>query len=358
MYNCDDDVRAYYGDKVQLPDAERTEMRKRRNANRDRLKSGLEKNEDPATLFEASQGSYAMWTMVQHSEKDYDIDDGVYFSKEDLKGPKGGDKTPADAKEMVRGAVSTGTLKAEPKVLKNCVRVEYVNDGYHVDLPVYREVKHDENGNELAEPYYELASSEWKRSDARAVTKWFKDEIKDKSLDDKKAQLRRIVKYVKTFARSRNSWRSSIASGFMISKLVADHYRGDANRDDSALRETMKAIRDQLDVSLEIWHPVLAGEKLTKGPDDGRAKFIRERLRESLEHLAVLDESDCTRKKALKTWDKVFATTYFSDRDDGSDGDGSGNGSGGNGSSAKILGSASAPASAVNRRGGGRYGLV
>ena len=58
----------------------------------------------PQAAFQ-SQGSYAHHTMVQHPEKDYDIDDGVYFWKDDLKGPRGGDKSASDAKEMVRKAV-------------------------------------------------------------------------------------------------------------------------------------------------------------------------------------------------------------------------------------------------------------
>jgi hypothetical protein len=32
--------------------------------------------------------------------------------------------------------------------------------------------------------------------------------------------------------------------------------------------------------------------------------------------MAPLFGSDCTRKSALKCWDKVFATTFFSDRGD------------------------------------------
>jgi hypothetical protein len=36
MFDCSDDLRAYHDDKVTLPQAERTEMRDRRDANRDR----------------------------------------------------------------------------------------------------------------------------------------------------------------------------------------------------------------------------------------------------------------------------------------------------------------------------------
>ena len=76
-------------------------MRKRRNANRDRLKKGLKTNEKPASREFVTQGSYAMKTMVQHPDSDYDIDDGVYFCKEDLVGDRGAELSGLQARQMV-----------------------------------------------------------------------------------------------------------------------------------------------------------------------------------------------------------------------------------------------------------------
>src|SRR6185437_12846619 len=145
-----------------------------RNSNRDRLRKGLSKNAKPAQLEFKSQGSYAMKTMVQHPELDYDIDDGAYFAKEDLVGPRGAELTALQARQMVRDAIDDGSFKAAPEVRKNCVRVYYAA-GYHVDVPVYRRViTKDILGRETI--HYELASSDWKRSDARDVTAWFESE--------------------------------------------------------------------------------------------------------------------------------------------------------------------------------------
>ena len=47
MYECADDVLAYHDDEVTLPQSERTAMRDRRNANRDRVKDGLKKAGNP-----------------------------------------------------------------------------------------------------------------------------------------------------------------------------------------------------------------------------------------------------------------------------------------------------------------------
>ncbi len=91
-------------------------MRDRRDANRDRLKKGLKSNNKPAPREFVKQGSYAMKTMVQHPDKDYDIDDGVYFNKEDLVGDRGAEMSGLQARQMVRDALDDGSFKTPPEV--------------------------------------------------------------------------------------------------------------------------------------------------------------------------------------------------------------------------------------------------
>jgi hypothetical protein len=81
MFDCAKDILAHHDEKVTLPQAERDEMRERRNSNRDRLRKGLNKTNKPAPVEFCSQGSYAMKTMTRHPKKDYDIDDGVISPK-------------------------------------------------------------------------------------------------------------------------------------------------------------------------------------------------------------------------------------------------------------------------------------
>jgi hypothetical protein len=125
MFDCADDILAYHDDEVTLPQSERTAMRDRRNANRDRVKNGLKDAGKPKPIEFKGQGSYAMKTMTQHPENNYDIDDGVYFEATDLVGAKGGEMSPLDARQMVRDAVDDGSFKTKPEVRKNCVRVVY-----------------------------------------------------------------------------------------------------------------------------------------------------------------------------------------------------------------------------------------
>lgn len=315
MYNCANDVLAYHDDEVTLPQAERTNMRGRRDANRERLKKGLEDKGKPTPREFASQGSYAMKTMTQHPAKDYDIDDGAYFDKVVLIGERGAEIPALQARQMVRDALDDGSFKIPPEVRKNCVRVYYLA-GYCVDVPVYRRVTtKDSFGNESY--HHELASSDWKRSDARDVSKWFEDENTKQSPDTVNGrQLRRVVREIKKYACSRESWCGQILSGFGITKLVTECFRGDISREDRSLYETMKAIRDRLNWNLIVAHPVTPDQTITNGMDDSRARFLRARLTEAIDTLAPLFEHDCTRTKALKCWDKVYATTFFSDRDE------------------------------------------
>ena len=304
MYDCDKDIRAFHRDEVTLPQTEQDSMRSRRDSNRTRLRNGLKKAEKPAPLEFVKQGSYAMKTMLRHPDNDYDIDDGVYFKKSDLVGDRGAEMTSLQTRQMVRDAVNDSSFKRAPEVRGNCVRIFY-EKGYHVDVPVYRKVEDD------GTTVYELASSsEWKRSDARDVTAWF-DDARKKSTDS--GQLRRLVREIKKYARSRTSWSGSILSGFGITALVIECQRIDA-REDRALHDTMKAIRDRLNGNLTVAHPVTPNDTITNGSDDPKARMLRDKLSQALDWLAPLFDADCSRKDALACWDNTYNTTYFSER--------------------------------------------
>jgi hypothetical protein len=345
MFNSHNDITAFHNTKVCLPIADRKAMRDRRDTNRTRLKSGLERDKAPKPIGCHTQGSYAMRTMIQHPSNDYDIDDGIYYKKSDLVGPQGAYKSTTAVKEMVRKALHTESFKQPPECLKNCVRV-YYDAGYHVDIPVYRTFERDGNA------VYELASSDWKSSDARAVTNWFSDANKQKSPDaNNYGQMNRVVKLIKAFTRSRESWCSRIATGFMISKLVEESYRANDKRDDLALRDTMHSIHYRLEQSLIIQHPVLA-EEITKGDDDSRAKFFRSKLGWALEELKVLEENDCTVDQARRAWDKVFNDDFFVGRGNTTKAEAQVT------SSSVLLGATKNDATSrpFDKRGGDRYG--
>lgn len=342
MFDTSIEILRFYTKKVALPTPEQTEMRDRRDTNRQRLKLGLEADKQPKPYGMHSQGSYAMRTMIQDADNDYDIDDGAYFYKEDLVGPQGGEMSALAVRQMVCEAMQDDRFKTAPEVLKNCVRV-YYNAGFHVDVPSYRRIEVKDPWSGAVTERFELASSDWKISDPREVTKWFKRQNKALSPDfsDSDGQYLRVVKLLKMFARSRSSWKGQIATGFMITKLAADHFYPHASRDDISLRNVMKNIEAR--VQRDIAHPTLPDEKIG-GDDDPRLKFFKAKLKENLEHLLVLDDQECTHEDAMNAWDRVFSTDWFSEQPDPD---------GGESASAGTVG---APSSPVQKRGGGRYG--
>lgn len=341
MYDCHDDMVAFEGDEVSLPGPERTNMRNRRNANRDRLKSRLKAAEEPTPVGCRSQGSYAMRTMVQDSVLDYDIDDGVYFDRDKLKDDKGSDRSSADIKKMVCTALQDDRFKNPPKVMKTCVRVFYP-EGYHVDVPAYRREK-------VGDKYvYQVASTDWKDSDPLEVTRWFDRENKSRSANtENDGQMRRVVRLIKAFARSRDTWKAKTATGLMISKLVTECFSRDENREDRSLRDAMQSIYNRLMRNEVIAHPTVQGQNVTKDGDT-RQIFLRDKLEWALGELKVLDKSDCTQEQARTAWDSVFNSSYFRDRGESK-----------KVTSAAILKENSAfttPSRPVDPRGGERYG--
>jgi hypothetical protein len=317
MRDCHLQVAQYQRDEVRLPNESRNDIFTKAKTNRRRLKDGLAANGDPTPIGQRTQGSYAMRTMIVEEDEDYDIDDGVYFTKEDLVGPKGGDKTALAAREMVCDALQDDRFNDAPEVLKNCVRV-YYNEGYHIDVPVYRHVVVKDAWTGKESDHYELASSNWKRSDALAVTSWFQDFNKDNcagaSKDGDKGQFVEVVRLLKAFARSRSSWKGKISNGFVISKLVADQWAEDIDRDDKTLRDVAKAIRDKLSWQQAVQHPVLDENIIEEG--NAKAKYLHDKINDKLKHLDVLDEGDCDHAKAMSAWDKFFNTDWFSQQPD------------------------------------------
>lgn len=305
MYDSNKYIKEFHDKQVSLTEAQRSLMRNRRNSNEKRVVKGLENNEKPKHEEFVAQGSYAMHTMVQSIENDYDIDDGIIFDKEELIGYKGAEISALETRKMICDAVDDNSFKKDPKVLKNCVRIFY-NDGTHVDMPAYRR---------LADGTLELASSDWKGSSPSEVTTWFNEAVIDKSPDVKNGrQMRRITKLLKAFMKSRLSWGDLMISGFALSVLVNESYSSNTDSDCISLYNTMVDINNRLNLNKIIYHPSRISETLTKTSHDASVVFFNKKLKKAIDDLVVLLESDCNEKKSLKAWQKVFNHDYFTDQ--------------------------------------------
>lgn len=308
MLNLAKELLAYHNAQVILSSNQMAKLRAVRDANRQRIKDGLREIGFRQPLQFCSQGSYAMRTVIWKEEKNFDIDDGVYFEKEQLCGPRGAEMTPSQARELIRDAVDDGRFAYKPELRTNCVRVWY-SEGYHVDMPVYRKIVKNSFWSGT-ESYFEIASSIWRRADARAVTTWFEAQTARYTGDELQGgQLRRMVRLLKDFAHSRPSWTERTATGFMISVLASSAFKPMTGRDDECLFRLMESISSSLWWSPSIQHPVLRNESVTRS-DDGRPRFFREQLKDAIKSLEKLKYSK-DRALGLRIWDRVFNTDYF-----------------------------------------------
>jgi hypothetical protein len=283
-----------------------------RDANLERLRSGLDSLEFPNGFYHRNQGSYAMRTLNKRADNDYDIDIAVIFKESDLP------KTAYEARKRIENAMkeASGNFARDPEALTNAVRVYYA-EGYHVDMAIYRE---QSNGSGID---YEHAGSDWTRRDPMEITEWFNTQVDNLSPGGetvlvREGQLRRIVMYLKAFCRSRNSW--SLPGGLFVTVLAVECYRPHHSRDDISLVETLTAIDSRLRSSTIIWNPVDPFEELaSRSVDQARLHNFQEKASWILEKLTVLHETDCDRGDAAGAWGSFFNHDYWTSLSDESD---------------------------------------
>jgi hypothetical protein len=99
-------------------------------------------------------------------------------------------------------------------------------------------------------------------------------------------------------------------SGFIASKLVEECYQPVKDRDDEALFQALEAIRNRLNGSLDVYHPIIRGERISDG-NEAAMREIKSRLEEAVNDLYVLNNPQCTRQEAIKAWKKFFNHSYF-----------------------------------------------
>ena len=222
MYNAHKELFTFYDEYVRLDRDTQSKLTGYRDTNIERLEDGLEELGYAVPIRTCGQGSYAMFTMVQHADNDYDIDTAVIFDRDDLPA------SPLKARQRVLAGIENAEVgfKQPPEARTNAVTIWYA-DGHHIDLAVYR-CYADASGNEVIEH----AGAEWTRRNPTEITDWFMGEVARQSpsrevgaaVND--GQMRRIVQLLKMFAKLHPSW--NLPGGLSISALVAECYQPDA----------------------------------------------------------------------------------------------------------------------------------
>lgn len=322
MFDASKELNVFYENHVRLGTPLAKALGGYRDLNLGRLTDGLKVLGDkkgvvyPTYSDYKNQGSYATHTLNQCEHTDYDIDVGVIFENENLP------EDAADARMRVRDGLAEKctNFTKEPEARKNAVTVWYA-DGYHVDFAVYRR-----RTNWLGDTVIEHAGADgWAERDPMAYTNWFVDKVSTKSpptmlqtllgteVTVPKQQLRRIVRFVKAFARSRSSW--ALPGGIIVSTLVCEVYKSHPTRDDVALLNTLMALRERLKANVHVDNPMQLGASFTSSERRRKeVERLRDCLDEKLPSLDVLHRNDCTPKQAYAAWDAIFWHDYWTEQ--------------------------------------------
>jgi hypothetical protein len=296
-----------YHSKITLDGTKKESLKTSRNKLREHLKKDFSEKNRPTIKFQM-QGSFVMKTTVNPLNGDYDIDDGLYFKPQLENRP-----TPETVHQWVTDAAATYPTSSPPIDKKKCVRVPF-KAGYHIDIPIYDLIKEDVN--DTLKPYLAIKGDDWIFSDPRKLASWFDDEVGKYS---NKGQLRRVVRYLKSWADFENqSSRSKIPAGLILTILAAEEFQDDyGNNDDEAFGNTVSAIRERLLLDDSITNPVDENENL-------RLRISDAQFDNFLNRLGVLVESADTaidhlsKEEAAKEWKKRLGDRFPVYEDDNS----------------------------------------
>jgi hypothetical protein len=313
MFDLSTDLQSFYDKHVRLGGDRRKKLAEHRDLNIVRLKSGLDdlaaesKRPRPHPYDWQNQGGYAMHTLNQdpRDDNDYDIDVALLFEKVAL---------PEDsraARQRVADALGKRctNFTQEPTARTNAVTVWYA-EGYHIDFAVYRTYTDD-----FGQQKIEHASTDWKERDPQEINKWFQSTVSTKSpvagllTKVPEGQLRRIVRFLKWFTRSRPSW--SLPGGLIVSTLVVECYRPDYGRDDVALYDTIVALRNRLAADTKVYNPADRSEFTANPEVANQVRRFKTQLDMAVGKLAALFEINCDRAKGRSAWDWVFVHDFW-----------------------------------------------
>lgn len=279
--------------KIVLTSAKKESLRKSRNAIRDRIRQFFRGTLEVEAPKFFGQGSYAMGTTVNPLDGEFDIDDGVYFQHLD-KNDDSNWPTPETVHRWLVKATD-GHTNEKPIDKRNCVRVRYAGQ-YHLDLPAYAELN---DAFMLAEK----GAKGWHYSDAKAVTNWFKEEVKEQG-----EQLRRIVRYLKAWSDFQAGRRGKMPSGFILTVLAVQNMRK-SESDDVSLADVASAIFDSVHPVFCIYNPVDNDEELTVRLSDEQKARFQEAISDLASDAAYAIDTDDP-EKASELWRGQFGDRF------------------------------------------------
>ena len=262
---------------------------------RTRIENNFKEKHPGYTPYFYIQGSYKMGTTIRTKDDECDLDDGVYISPNP-------DVSCATLQNWIFDAVN-GTTDATPMRKNKCVRVDY-KAKYHIDLPVYYKEDIDDKNES---PHLAVRCGDYQDSDPRGVINWFNGKKKDNP------QLVQIVKYLKAWC---DKVRGKMLPGLSMSILATNNQKKN-ERDDIALRDTLKTIKSTLDKNFKCIVPAEPFDDMFGGYDKDKKNEFLENLQNFINDAdKAINESN--QLKASKLWRKHLGDRFHlgEDKDD------------------------------------------
>lgn len=291
MSNCHNLFQTF-NSKLKINSTKKSKLMTSRDTLRDKIRNHFkEKHPDYKPKFRG-QGSYFMDTMIRTKEDTCDLDNGVYFF------PKPKEKG-TTLQKWIKDAVED-TTSTPPQHREKCIRVIYSGD-YHIDLPVYYK---ESETNDSENPHLAVKNSDWSKSDPKEFKDWFNKK------KDKKGQLVRSVKFLKAWCDNKIK---KMPNGLTMTVLANNNIKF-ADRDDIALKETLKKIRSSLKSSWTCIMPTTPKDDLLKNYSGDKDYFF-EAIDAFIKDAEKAIDEETNQLKASKLWQKHLGK-YFPDGED------------------------------------------
>ena len=287
MANCHK-IFLKFNNSIALTSDRKKTLRTSRDAVREKIRKYFREKQNGFTPKFHGQGSFMMNTIIEPSDGEFDIDDGIYFQVE-----KEPSYRVSTFHQWIYEAINSHT-KEKPSDRNTCVRLIYAGQ-YHIDLPIYYVIQGQN-------PYLAHKTEGWIKSDPREFIKWFNKKA------DSNGQLKRIVRYLKAWSDHR---KGDLPSGLIFSILATNHIVFD-ERDDIALHKTLRNIKFHLGLNFACYRPTTpAYENLLENYSETNKKYLLTQLDNFIRSAEKALSEETNQEDACKAWQQHFGRDRF-----------------------------------------------
>lgn len=276
FYNAADAEKQTLHRRITPSDSQFNEQQQRWNALADFLVDKLkERSGYPIRTW--LQGSYKFGTQVRpvHLSEEFDIDLGIYYCWDDDR--DSGDYAPKELKQFVQESLGQFAGENEDVVevvhpaKPRCCRIRFKGN-FHIDIPSYH-LNETLDARSLA-----TEQNGWEDSDPKAIYTWFKEQFDD----ERRAAVRRMVRYLKAWAALKFSDVQKRPSSLLLTVLIAEAAKQLSTQfpseDDDALSAVLWRIVHNLGDKPEVWNPVDSTENLASRISEDEWRLFVEKL--------------------------------------------------------------------------------